>query len=203
MLTGINTVNLSDMIEKLGEDSVKTILSDFCCPYNKDVEDFLLTKSIEFSKRGFSRTHLVFMSYKEMPVIVGYFTLANKHIVIKKGAISNTKRKSITQFGDYVKDLDGHVIAAPLLAQFGKNYKNEYNRLISGDELLQLAIDKISGIQFDLGGKLIYLECEENPKLIAFYKRNGFEISGKRLLDKDETNIRGNYLLQMVRYLRD
>ena len=34
-------VNLSVMLEELGEDAVKAILSDFSCPLNKDVEFFL------------------------------------------------------------------------------------------------------------------------------------------------------------------
>ena len=51
--------NLSDLLDQLGEDEVKVILSSFSCPLNADVERFLREKAIEFSKRGFSKTHLV------------------------------------------------------------------------------------------------------------------------------------------------
>jgi len=33
-------INLNDLIEELGEDRAKSILSDFSCPINKDVETF-------------------------------------------------------------------------------------------------------------------------------------------------------------------
>lgn len=32
--------NLSDLLEHLGEDKVKTILSSFSCPKNADVDNF-------------------------------------------------------------------------------------------------------------------------------------------------------------------
>ena len=53
-------INLSDLLDQLGEDEVKEILSTFSCPINADVEKFLKEKAIEFSKREFSKTHLVF-----------------------------------------------------------------------------------------------------------------------------------------------
>ncbi len=85
-MTGYNIVALDDMIAELGEEKVKNILAEFSCPYNKDVEEFLKFKAIEFSKQGLSKTKLVFTSYKEKLVLVGYFTLGNKVIVIKKDA---------------------------------------------------------------------------------------------------------------------
>lgn len=53
-------INLSDLLEQLGEDEVKEILSSFSCPINADVENFLKERAVEFSKRQFSKTHLVF-----------------------------------------------------------------------------------------------------------------------------------------------
>ena len=63
-MKGYVLVNLRDMIEQLGEDKTKNILSNFSCPLNKDVDGFLKNKSIEFSKQGIARTHLVLASYK-------------------------------------------------------------------------------------------------------------------------------------------
>ena len=37
-MTEYKIVNLSAMLEELGEDAVKAILSDFSCPLNPDVE---------------------------------------------------------------------------------------------------------------------------------------------------------------------
>ena len=88
-----------------------------------------------------------------------------------------------------------------LIGQLGKNYSSGNNTLISGDELLGLAIDKVRPIQNESGGRYTYLECEDTPKLIKFYEKNGFTQFGKRNLDCDETNINGTYLLQFIKKL--
>ena len=54
----------------------KRFLSDFSCPLNADVEDFLKFKAIEFSRQGLAQTHLVMASYRDKPVLVGYFAMA-------------------------------------------------------------------------------------------------------------------------------
>lgn len=72
-MKGYNIINLQDMIDELGEDRVKTILLTFMSKYNRDVQEFLHNKAIEFSKQSISRTHLVFASFKGKPVLVGYF----------------------------------------------------------------------------------------------------------------------------------
>ena len=64
-MTGYRVVNLGAMIEELGEDAVKRILSDFSCPLNPDVEFFLSKKAIDFAKQRWAQTHLVFASYKD------------------------------------------------------------------------------------------------------------------------------------------
>lgn len=204
-MTGYLEVALNQMIDSLGEDKVKAILSSFSCPLNKDVEQFLRSKSIEFDKQGISKTHLIFASYKNEPQLVGYFTLANKYITINnKRKLSNSIRKRIRKFGSYNDDLKRFEISAPLIAQLGKNYSNNYNQLISGDELLKIALDNVKKVQQIVGGKFVYLECENKPKLVDFYKDNGFVDMGERKLDRDETGVlQGEYLIQMLRYLKD
>ena len=83
----------------------------------------------------------------------------------------------------------------------GKNYKDGNDTVIDGSELLQMAIDKVKKAQNIVGGKFVYIECENNRKLIEFYEINGFVSFGRRELDKDEDNINGRYLIQMIRYL--
>ena len=50
-------------LETLGEDRVKSILANFSCEVNKDVEYFLRQKAVEFAKQGLSETQLVY--YKD------------------------------------------------------------------------------------------------------------------------------------------
>lgn len=200
-MTGFKIVNLKILIEEIGEEPVKELLSNFSCPLNKDVEIFLKQKAIEFSKQGLSQTHLVFASYKGNPEIVGYFCLANKYITVQREKLSKTLRKRISKFSVLDQSVGYYCLSSPLIAQLGKNFKNGIDTLISGDELLQMACDKVSRIQLDLGGRFTYLECEDKPKLIEFYLSNGFCEFDRRPLDRDETNIDGEYLVQMLKYI--
>jgi hypothetical protein len=202
IMTGYKHVNLNDLVIELGEDDVKLILSTYSCPYNKDVEWFLRHKAIEFSKQGLSKTHLIFTSYKDELVLIGYFTLATKFFFLKKSSLSNRLRRRISKFARYDNELKRYQITAPLIAQLGKNYTNTYNRLITGDELLKMACDKVKGIQNEIGGKVVYLECEDNERLIDFYRQNGFVNFGKRELDGDELDKSNTkYYIQMLKYL--
>lgn len=201
-MTGFNIVALKDMIEKLGEDKTKEILSDFCCPKNPDVEKFIRYKAIEFAKQNIAPTHLVFSSYKGKIRLIGYFTLTVKSFYVSKSRLSKNLSKRISKFGTYDENIKGYNISAPLIAQLGKNFTDNLNELITGDELLKLACDKIKSIQNEVGGKVTYLECEDKPKLIEFYESNGFVNFGKRMLDKDEKDdLSGEYLIQMLKYL--
>lgn len=201
-MTGFNIVALKEMIEQLGEDKTKEILSDFCCPKNKDVEKFIRYKAIEFAKQNIAPTHLIFASYKNKIRLIAYFTLTIKSFNVSKSKLSKSLAKRISKFGRYDDNIKGYSISAPLIAQLGKNFKENINTLITGDELLKLACDKIKSIQDGIGGKITYLECEDKPKLIEFYESNGFVNFGKRDLDKDEKeDLSGQYLIQMLKYL--
>lgn len=202
-MSGYKIVSLKDMIEALGEKETQERLSQFSCPLNRDVESFLHNSAIELAKQSISVTYLVYTSYKKELVIAGYFTLANKNIIVSNNnGMSKTVRKRINKFGTYDPDRKGYRISAPLIAQMGKNYLNGYDRLISGDELLKIACDKVAQVQEMIGGKIVYLECEDKPGLLNFYDSNGFVNFGKRTLDRDEAEIlSGHYLVQMLKYL--
>lgn len=201
-MTGYNLIALKDMIEQLGENRTKEILSDFSCPKNPDVEKFIRYKAIEFSKQNIAPTHLVFTSYKGEVRLIGYFTLTIKNFYVAKSKLSKSLAKRISKFGTYDENIKGYSIPAPLIAQLGKNFNDNLNRLITGDELLELACNKIKSIQSDMGGKITYLECEDKEKLVKFYESNGFVSFGKRDLDNDEKDdLSGQYLVQMLKYL--
>lgn len=201
-MTGFKIVRLMELIEEIGEDSAKAILSNFSCPLNPDVEKFLHTKALSFAAHGWAQTYLVFAPFQGNPVLVGYFALSVKTIGISRSAAkSNTTRRKIAKFATYDPHIEKYTLAANLIAQLGKNYHNGYNSLISGDELLYFACQKVALIQSLSGGRFVYLECEDVDRLHEFYSRNGFWEFDRRSLDKDETNIRGDYLVQMIKYL--
>jgi hypothetical protein len=201
-MTGIKLVNLKLLIEEIGENEAKSYLSNFTCPLNADVENFIKRKAIEFAKQGLSQTHLVMMPYKKNLVMVGYFTLANKYITVSAKKLNNNLKRRISKFSIYDSRIKAYCLSAPLIAQVGKNYANGYNNLISGDELLELACRKIKGIQFELGGRFAYLECEDKPKLIEFYRKNGFYEFDSRYLDHDEVDLEGTRLIQFIKYMK-
>lgn len=139
-------------------------------------------------------------------MLVGYFALANKYIRVSSrflGKASSSLRRRISKFATFDKDLKAYFLAAPLIAQLGKNYSNHYNELITGSELLDEACHKIQSLQLEIGGKFAYLECEDKPKLIDFYVENGFCEFDHRLLDRDEEDkLDGAYLVQMLKYIK-
>lgn len=204
-MIGYSIVNLDLLLSEYETDKVKKILSDFECPRNPDVEGFLKDKAEEFSKQGIAKTHLVVTSYKEENKIAGYFALSgSKSFIIKarSSAISSNLRRRIKRFGTYNEDLKQYEIPAPLIGQLGKNMK--YPDLISGDELLELACKTIADVQLVIGGKFVYLECENSLGLLNFYGRNGFVVFGERLLDPEEQSqglLKGGSLVQLLKYL--
>jgi len=204
-MSGYIGINLRDILndETLGESAAKDILSSFSCPMNPDVEHFLKYTAVEFTKQSISSTYLIMASYKKEYVLAGYFTLANKIFCIDKdGLPSKSWRKRIAKFGQFDSTIQRYTISAPLIGQLGKNYNNSYNKLITGDELLKLALDKVREMQNIVGGKIVYLECENKEKLLDFYTQNGFVNFGSRKLDKDETDkLTGDSLVQMLKYL--
>lgn len=200
-MDGYVKISLRKLLTNIGESETEAILSDFSCPLNPDIEYFLLKKAIEFEKQCISATHLIFTSFRSQNVLVGYYTLSTKAFNVTRAAISKSLSKRINKFATYDNDWKSYILPAPLLAQIGKNFTNNYNSLISGDELLAIAVNDVKMIQQIAGGKVLYLECEDKTRLIEFYSRNGFVIFGNRKLDRDETNISGEYLVQMLRYI--
>ena len=197
-------VALHEMLKAFPDDEekVSNVLNAFECANNKDVETFLKNKAVLFDKQGFSKTHLIYTSYKNEMVLVGYYALAHKSFVIKSSSkVSGSLKKRIAKFGQYDKDLKQYVVSAPLIGQLGKNDK--YKDLISGDVLLYCACKTVKSVQALVGGKFVYLECEDKPILVDFYKSNGFVEFGMRELEADERDdLTQTYLVQLLKYLK-
>lgn len=200
-----SVIQLNDMIDELGEGACKKILSQYSCPYNQDVEEFLTgRKAIDLARQGVTRTYLIFAPYKGEQKIAGYFSIAMKWFSLepKRLSLSSAERKRITRHGQYDKLLRRYQITAPLIAQLGKNFSGGCAELITGDELLHLAIEKVGQAQAIVGGRVVYLECEPVPSLVDFYERNGFVQFGERELERaDRALHKKSHLLQMLKYL--
>jgi hypothetical protein len=157
-------INILDMVGAVGEDTVNAVLSDFSCPLNPEIEYFLKHNAVQFAKERLAITYLALNGAKEL---VAYFTLTHKALEIAGGSLSNTVRKKLKKVSAYDKESDTYLTSAFLIAQFGKNDAVEEN--INGTELMKTTLTKSQDIQWEIGGSVVYLECEKKQKLIDFY----------------------------------
>ena len=158
----------------LGEEELYQILSDFSCGRNPDVERFIKEQSVNFTKKNQSVTYLVFDN--EDAELVGYFTIAIKPISVSASKFSNTMNRKIARVSELDEESGTYTLSAYLIAQLGKNYTNGANTKISGQQLLQAAIDTITKLQYMAGGMVVFLEADNDQKLMEFYEnQNGFK----------------------------
>jgi hypothetical protein len=111
-------------------------------------------------------------------------------------SLSGTFRKKLARFSDRYPEIGAQVANAILIGQIGKNHAFGGKEPVSGNRLLTLAFGKIAEVQRTIGGKLIYVECEDAEQLIGFYEKNGF----MRLRDKKKEHSPG-YFVQMIKYI--
>ena len=140
-----------------------------------DIEIFLHEKAIKFEKSSISSTYVVFSEDNE---ILGYFTIANRSLVIPKenfGILSKTQQKKLGNSAAILKNGD-LMTSSFLLGQLGKNYSDDIENLITGRELLTFAYDLFLKIKELINVKYIWLECQNEPKLISFYQNFGFKM---------------------------
>ncbi len=99
--------------KNISDIGIKEIIDSFSCPKNPDVEHFLKHDAVDFAKRGIGMTFLVLDCDDKLSHLLGFFTIANKIVEIRKkipdknGAgtlrLSNTREKVISRFGTYVE----------------------------------------------------------------------------------------------------
>ena len=108
-------------------------------------------------------------------------------------------KKRIFRFAQFDEEKNYYLVPLPLIGQIGKNYFKNYNKFISGEELLNLAFEKIKKVQNIVGGRFLFIECSDNKKIKLFYERNGFKQFSERKLNQDEIIYNSEkYLLQML-----
>lgn len=88
-------VNILDMLEAIGEENLKVVLSDFSCPLNKEIENFVWHNAIEFAKKKMSITYFLMDAGGEIAAI---FTLTHKAVEIGSAELSSTMRKKLNRF---------------------------------------------------------------------------------------------------------
>lgn len=175
MSARISLLTISELEESVGGEALADTLSRFSCPLNKEVESFLKdsSKAIHSSRMSSSVTYLAFDATASD--LLGYFTLMMKAYSVKSDILNSTNRRLVRRFSE----VDGNgVFTMPvyLIAQLGKNFALPESRQIAGSELLSLALGRFRETRKAIGGKLVMVEREiDRPKLLDFYKANGFK----------------------------
>lgn len=85
-----------------------------------------------------------------------------------------------------------------MVAQFGKNYQYEESAALTENELMDMTIVTLKEIQRQIGGGVVYLECENKPKLLSFYQNNEnrYQIFGDRYSARD--SVKYIQLMKMI-----
>lgn len=94
--------------------------------------------------------------------------------------------KKIERHAKLDEQSNTYMLSAFLIAQFGKNA--QYTEKITGNELMDMTMNILVAVQREIGGGVVYLECEERPQLLTFYEneQNRFRVFGERYSDKDQ-----------------
>ena len=193
-----HTLQIGSWADSVGRENVANVFAEFDCSKNADIDGFLKNNAVDFARRQISVSHLVFDSATR--ACLGYFTLTHKPLSLEADKLSATVRRRIERFAKCRSgsDIRTYTLSAFLIAQIGKNFKIPETQRIPGKDLLALAMDELRLAQYEIGGQVVFLECEDgNRKLKSFYEKNAFVACGKRTDEVD-----GITYLQMFRFLK-
>lgn len=179
-------INILDLIDSIGEEELRNILSEFSCPKNPEIENFVKNSAVDFAKKKISITHLLM---DENSKLMAFFALTHKAVKIQDDVLSSTQRRKINRYAQLDETTNSYMTSAFLVAQLGKNYVAEKNADVKGDVLMSNAMNVLTAVQHNIGGGVVYLECEDKPQLLKFYQNgnNRFKMFGERYSETDQT----------------
>lgn len=185
-------VPLADILQSPnGEQTFRDTTSEFSCPLNQDVEHFLTSTALTNQKLGISRTNLVLLPQDTHQLLVGYYALALQVLDLDR-ITSKSLRKKITGF----KRENKLGAAVYLIGQMGKNFHEDANKLISGQELFLLAMQDVLEAHHSVGGRIVVVECKNDDKLRKFYE----ETLGFQLIDTADDESMLKYMTMISAY---
>jgi len=155
----------------------ENVLNTFNGRGESEVSDFLHNKSIDYEQRSLSSTYLI---YNDRSQLVGYFTISNKGLIISKEnyeKLLKTQQKKLSFNGRKLENGD-YIVNSFLLGQLGKNFNKNIleEDKIKGVELLTIAYNLLIEIKNLINVKYLWIECEDNKKLLDFYSNFGFKL---------------------------
>lgn len=158
------TITLNEILDSLGVEETQTWLSHiYRCERNSDVERFLLQKAVRFELAGAAATHFIL---NEKQQVLAYFSLSFKSLELN--ASKSLLRKLSGGLGD------SKLIKAFLIGQVGKN--DLIPSSITLSDILDIIFETLHQAKRLISGRVVILECENNPKLISLYEKHGFRL---------------------------
>lgn len=179
-------MNILDFMDAIGEDSLRAVLSEFSCPKNLEIQEFMQKNAIEFAKK---KTSITYLLVDDEYRIHGIFAVTHKALQVMSREMSGTVRKKLQRYAQEDEETGELTLSAFLIGQFGKNYQYDDLPTITGVQLMDAAFEVLESVQHQIGGGVVYLECEEKPQLLEFYQNeaNRFRIFGERYSERDQT----------------
>ncbi len=125
--------------------------------------------------------------------------IAKLNYRIHTNAIKDTTKRKLLRISELDEKSDTYTMSAYFIAQLGKNYAGGRNKKITGKELVELAWTVIEDVQYMLGGMVVFLEVENEEKLLSFYRNNRFSQFDTRQTTSSEDE--PHELVQLLRLL--
>lgn len=164
--------------KKIREEFSAIVSNQVSFGKNADMLEYLKSEAITTELTHKSRNFIIIDQEvsEDTFEILGFFTLTLKIVNVKD--LDDDSRKSFVLSGKNANHLD--YIPGLLIAQFGKNL--HFNK-ITGQQVMELVVEKIQLAQSILGGKMVYLDSVNDDKVISFYKSFGFIEYGEIIED--------------------
>lgn len=203
-------VPVRELIETMRPEKLSDFLGSFRCTRNLDIQGFITNpdRMLSFERQGITCSCLLVGATGRDVQIAGYFTLTNKALSMEKAGLtdlSKTFRRKIEKFRTHEQMESSSraaiLSACPLIAQLGRNdvYEKPFPP-VDGSMLLDTALELVSRDQRIIGGRFVYVECENKTALLEFYSRHQFHVFGNRKHDEDADD--GSTLTLLIRRLK-
>ena len=176
--------NILEMLDSVGEERLKLFLKTFSSPVNPAIENFVRNRAIDFARKKVAVTYLAIDLNDGQ--ILGCFALTHKAVSIPGAGLSSSSRRKLERFARLDRAAGDYMSSAFLIAQFGKNFGVDDGRRIAGSQLMDIVNDVLVNIQRQIGGGIIYLDCEDNEKLQQFYINEKFHKFGERFAEEEQ-----------------
>ena len=157
------------------KDTLVEALRCFQCCKDKDVQEFLNNKAINFETRGWATTYLLLSqeAFENGELKVeGYFSLTHKAVVFAED-VSLSARNKLT--GSKKSRTESFVLIGQLGKSISPNDDGTFNASeLSAAELLDDAIDIIYKSSNYIINRNIIVECKPIEKIKNIYEEYGF-----------------------------